>query len=327
MKTAVVERIPRQAATAPLRLAQAFRNPNVDPRWLARMSPLENRADEIWRQRQSARHAAGEQLRKSAFLETARLAPEALYETFRAKSLSYIEFDSPVRDAIELEARPQFLPVSGTIPGIVEPPGRGEMWWGETWYSLPNRIGMDAVFNDQGLVLTGALQWDDGDLYQSSLRIVSSYFLSPQRMPASNRVHSQPRGGLHGSMFGYTGGFLFLFGVTNGDHWSKSTLRTAQRAFSVNPNNPADAVEIAPAARSESKIVDIASTHMHQEAGFPGPFAYPAMELVIDHNRVLRIDLEVDLLLQLEGEASIRFGGYNSVNSLYTWEQWKLIDL
>jgi hypothetical protein len=267
---------------------------------------------------------------KEMFLEKARNSPDHLYdELTRAKSS--VDLNAPIsgaatNNAHHLEALKEIVQ-SGPGPGAPPQPGQGEMWWGETHVELPSRIGMYWTWSDIGMLLFGTLHWDSGDLFQSGLHIYNSFYLSPDRMPAENRVRSSPGGVLSGQIFGYTGGAasFFLGGMFEGDLWSKCFLRLHQRAFAINVGNPVDTIPAAPPASVEFPIVNVDGSNDFAEGNLPGGLAYPSIEINLIKERVLRIDLEVDIFFQLEGESGIRFGGPGHGNpALYQGAQWKL---
>jgi hypothetical protein len=289
---------------------------------------------------------------RTAFLAEMSKSPEAMYEVISAhRSPSYATFDWG--DAARMhgdmivtasEASSSWGDMMGLIDPIgsdgaltytsygdidpigPEPEGVGEMWWGETSVGLPGLIGMYEAWDKSGLRMFGQLQWDDGDLLQAGYHVYSSFYLDRVRMPASNRVRSQPGGVLAGEMFGWTGGSPFAFSFS-GDQWSKCRLRLSQRAWAVSPSSPADAIPVG-SSGNELQIIDLEGDNDYRVGSLPGGIPYAPLDLVLDRTRTLRVDLEIELFIQLEGDVGIRFGGIGHSNpALHQPSQWTLIPL
>jgi len=315
----------------PLVMRRKLRNPSVPAAWCvtcedAVMNP---ELTDLRRQYRKPFDEARMERNKKTFVDEARSDPAALYDGMLAVT-NGLDLNAIIGEISERRRRHLLTIMGGDLGGIVfnpPPAGQGEMWWGETSFHLPNRIGMNAFFNDAGLLLFGGLNWDGANLLQASLRVVSSFFMEPARMPMANRVRSNPGGVLVGHMVGSTGGGkpFFFGGFAEGDYWSKCDLRLAQRAFAMHPDNPNDIIPAAPVAVASFKVIDLDDTADFAEAPLPGGLAYPAVDLLLIKERILRIDLELDLFIQLEGDGDIRFGGIGDSNpALHQWVQWKL---
>ncbi|WEK36367.1 MAG: hypothetical protein P0Y53_02540 [Candidatus Pseudobacter hemicellulosilyticus] len=316
----------------PLAFQRILRNTEFPEKLLPSAYPVDNipDADLLAIRRQHREKQREEKLRqgKSAFLEMAQNAPGDLYDQLLRKK-SLVDFSTIVPRPLDIYSQYVTHLLSGPGPIFTqkEPVGVGEMWWGETSFVLPNRLGMHGIFTDTGLLMLGDLSWDDGDLYQTAFHVYSSFYLGPDRMPSANQVRSSPGGVLLGRLFGLTGGAasFFLGGFAQGDQWSKCFLKLHQRAYAINPNNPADIIPAAPPAIAESRLFDISSSHDFAEGILPGGLAYPPVNIHLIKERILRIDLEIEIFIMLEGEAYIRFGGIGNADpAFHQWSQWTL---
>lgn len=192
--------------------------------------------------------------------------------------------------------------------------GEGELWWAETSFILPNKLGFTLFWDVQGLRFSGAISHHNGDLWKGSI-IVSSWFgLGRDRMPGGGtRFRSSPFGWLTGEVMGSTndGGLLA------GDQWSKCWLVASQVVHQGSLALPA----WAPAWT----LMHIEDDYSYDTNFLPGFISFPSIDF--DLNRQLDVAVYTGLSFdfQLEGDADFRFGGIGHMNpSLFQGSQWRL---
>jgi hypothetical protein len=310
-------------------------NPNapylsVDRAALAARASRSRDYDVVARHRAAARVGL-EDRQRAIFVEQATADPNGLFDRYRSKR-RYQGFGERLAADSDLSSSSivnvvSHIPDHVELHGTTEPTGVGEMWWGVSNQFTPGWLGISGIWINAGLTMVGQLNWDSGDLLQTSFRVVSSFYLGPERMPSAVRVRSAPGGVLMGGLFGYTSGTP-IFGVFDGDQWSKCDLRLAQHAWAINPSNPNDVIPAAPDGNTQTRIVNVDEAFGYQEGSLPGGLAYPPIEIVLDRTRILRIDLDLELFFQLEGEAGIRFGGIGHADpAFHQWTQWTVQSL
>ena len=119
------------------------------------------------------------------------------------------------------------------------PAGIGELWWIETQFSVPSSpLGLNGFWDDAagGMRLFGRLQYDDGDLWQGSVRVLHRFGLGRNRRPENGRYLSSPVGDLTGVIAGFIGE-PWWFGrfFDSPDHWSTADLALTQTVLGWGP--------------------------------------------------------------------------------------------
>jgi hypothetical protein len=193
------------------------------------------------------------------------------------------------------------------------------MWWAETSTTLPNWLGLNCFFMDDGIHLSGELDHAGGDLWAGSLSVDGFYVLSPARMPGGTQTRfvSAPVCDLLGQVIGFTGNSGFL-GI-GGDQWSKCWLHVSQFVHHGIVPGP-----IAQATTGRN-LIFLEDDVDYQETSLPGFLGFPPVEFDLDRSREVIVHTQVRFDFQLEGDSEFRFGGVGHMNpAILRQFQWKL---
>lgn len=287
------------------------------------LGPLGDAQDAVATARQAyERRAALERQPGPASTEAERAARERVQATLRDQRGGDAGLDSLVREAsahhyslLDVVGPFPENPTFEAPPPAAPVPDVGMWWWAETnWWTPGNLLGLASYWED-GVRITGQLNWDDGDLWFGNTGVVARFAIGSDRLPPPGWYRSWPPTSLWGEVWGFTGvSGPFSFG----DNWSKCWLHATQTV-----RGPSGAVIAS--GHWWDTLLHFESDGSHGVRGLPGSLMFPAVNFFVSAGVPLTVELELKFDIQLEGSSAFRFGNYGGwVPSLFRTPQWNL---